>query len=221
MAQQRTTPIPQAHLPTLTTPIPSSTSSKRGYRLCDECGAIEGPSARFRLCGGCMTTQYCSQECQKRNWPTHKSLCQHTTSQLHAFSNPSPAAGDENLTKNLRKFTTLRVPLNPSAIRHHALLIELTSSPSKSKFKISQTHIVPLTYVRDALVIKDIQRRDERCRANGGLGAMVVLLQCGSVSQVMPVEVDRPECVGWSVRDEWEGVVRGWVESGRGEFRAY
>lgn len=32
----------------------------RGYRLCDTCGAVENPLvAKFRLCGGCMTTQYC------------------------------------------------------------------------------------------------------------------------------------------------------------------
>ena len=36
------------------------TSKSRGHRLCDDCGAVETPSGpRFRLCGGCMTTQYC------------------------------------------------------------------------------------------------------------------------------------------------------------------
>lgn len=36
------------------------TSKSRGHRLCDDCGVAESPSGpRFRLCGGCMTTQYC------------------------------------------------------------------------------------------------------------------------------------------------------------------
>lgn len=36
------------------------TPKSRGHRLCDDCGAVETPSGpRFRLCGGCMTTQYC------------------------------------------------------------------------------------------------------------------------------------------------------------------
>jgi hypothetical protein len=30
------------------------------HRLCDYCGTVETSSGpRFRLCGGCMTTQYC------------------------------------------------------------------------------------------------------------------------------------------------------------------
>jgi ribosomal protein S14 len=35
-------------------------SKSRGYRLCDQCGAVENPAVlKFRLCGGCMMTQYC------------------------------------------------------------------------------------------------------------------------------------------------------------------
>ncbi|KAL4262071.1 MUB1/samB family protein [Pleurotus pulmonarius] len=60
---------------------------ERGYRLCDQCGAVENPAvARFRLCGGCMTTQYCSQDCQKAHWGSHKAICQHTA---HSQSSPS------------------------------------------------------------------------------------------------------------------------------------
>lgn len=36
---------------------PSNPAPKqRGYRLCDKCGAIEQPNMRFRLCGGCVST---------------------------------------------------------------------------------------------------------------------------------------------------------------------
>ncbi|KAF7424041.1 hypothetical protein PC9H_009341 [Pleurotus ostreatus] len=63
---------------------------ERGYRLCDQCGAVENPAvARFRLCGGCMTTQYCSQDCQKAHWAAHKALCQHTVAQQHPSSHSS------------------------------------------------------------------------------------------------------------------------------------
>ncbi|KDQ24295.1 hypothetical protein PLEOSDRAFT_1047621 [Pleurotus ostreatus PC15] len=62
---------------------------ERGYRLCDQCGAVENPAvARFRLCGGCMSTQYCSQDCQKAHWAAHKALCQHTVAQQHPQSSP-------------------------------------------------------------------------------------------------------------------------------------
>jgi len=29
---------------------------QRGYRVCDQCGAAETPTVRFRLCGGCVRT---------------------------------------------------------------------------------------------------------------------------------------------------------------------
>jgi ribosomal protein S14 len=40
----------------------------RGYRLCDQCGSVENPAiAKFRLCGGCMTTQYCVCSISRHN----------------------------------------------------------------------------------------------------------------------------------------------------------
>lgn len=31
---------------------------QRGYRICDQCGAAETPTVRFRLCGGCVSIPY-------------------------------------------------------------------------------------------------------------------------------------------------------------------
>jgi hypothetical protein len=39
---------------------PSMGSKARGHRMCDTCGKVEtAQTGRFRLCGGCMVTQYC------------------------------------------------------------------------------------------------------------------------------------------------------------------
>lgn len=138
---------------------------QRGYRLCDQCGAVEQPSVRFRLCGGCvsgidlpracsaltctdsqMTTQYCSQECQKMHWPSHKVICQHTASQISNAKHPVGAgAVDESLVKNLRKFVSahstllgwagfqaLQLKRVPANVRQSALLVELDYRPSSS-----------------------------------------------------------------------------------------
>lgn len=90
-----------------------------------------------------------------------------------------------------------------------------------SRFAVAGTHIVPRTYVtgRDPLVAEDIQRREERCRRNGGIGTAVIIIQCGGVSQVMPVEVDPPSKISWDSREDWAEVLRHFVESGRTDFK--
>jgi len=218
---------------------PMHHSKQRGYRICDQCSAVETPAARFRLCGGCMSTQYCSPECQKLHWTSHKQICQHTASQMSAAKHQQLGAAyvDENVAKHLRKFTSnhqsllgwagfqaLRLKRVPANVRQQALLIELEvnnhGDPSRP-FSIAGTHIVPRTYVtgRDPLVAADIQRREERCRQNGGIGTCVVLIQCGAISQVMPVEVDPPSKISWDCREDWADVLTHFVESGRTDFK--
>ncbi|PCH39353.1 hypothetical protein WOLCODRAFT_29493 [Wolfiporia cocos MD-104 SS10] len=217
--------------------VPSQPPQRqRGVRICDQCNAVEQPGARFRLCGGCMTTQYCSPECQKIHWPSHKAICQHTAGQIAAAKRPSEL--DEGLVKGLRKFVSahatllgwagfqaLQLKRMPSNVRQNALLIELSyrpsSSESLSRFSIKGTHIVPRTYItdNDPLVGADIQRREDRCRKSGGIGTAVILVQCGDVSQVMPVEVDAPSKISWDSREDWADVLRHFVESGRIDFK--
>ncbi|KAK2459907.1 hypothetical protein APHAL10511_008107 [Amanita phalloides] len=221
--------------------------SNRGYRVCDQCGAVETPGARFRLCGGCMTTQYCSQECQKVHWPSHKSICQHTQS-LISSSSSSPAAAaaaasssPENLAKHLRKFTSahsdllgwagfqaLQLKRVPAHIRQKALLIELeylvhqsgeTTMEGHRRFRLAATHIVSRSYVHDPLVLADIARREDRSRRTGGVGTLLVIIQCAGISQVVPVEVDPPAKITWDERADWEEVVRRFVAEGRTDFK--
>ena len=90
-----------------------------------------------------------------------------------------------------------------------------------SRFSVVGTHLVQRSYItsRDPLVAADIQRREERCRRNGGIGCAVVLIQCGAVSQVMPVEVDPPSKISWDLREDWSEVLRHFVSSGRTDFK--
>ncbi|KAI0787373.1 hypothetical protein C8Q74DRAFT_1196393 [Fomes fomentarius] len=212
---------------------------QRGYRICDQCGTIEQPHiARFRLCGGCMTTQYCSPDCQKAHWSSHKAICQHTASQISSAKQPGSGLIDESLVKNLRKFVSahstllgwtgfqaLQLKRLPSNIRQNALLVELSYRPSSSdplrRFAIKSTHIVPRTYVtdNDPLVGEDIRRREDRCRKSGGIGCAVILIQCGEISQVMPVEVDSPSRISWDSRDDWADVLQHFADAGRTDFQ--
>jgi hypothetical protein len=42
------------------------------------CGACRATNAKLK-CGRCGAARYCSKECQKNHWPTHKELCQKLT----------------------------------------------------------------------------------------------------------------------------------------------
>ncbi|KAJ3865598.1 hypothetical protein EV359DRAFT_63016 [Lentinula novae-zelandiae] len=216
---------------------PAHSQKQRGYRICDQCGQVETPVARFRLCGGCMVTQYCSQECQKVHWPHHKTICQHTTSQIASIKQQAVGgfSNDENIAKNLRKFCSahtsllcwvgfqaLQLKRVPSNIRQHVLVIDLAphSHPEgHRRFSVVSTRIVKRSYIGDPLILADIQRRDDRCRHNGGIGALVVLVQCAGISQVMPIEVDPPSKIAWDTREDWASVLHHFVESGRTDFQ--
>ena len=87
------------------------------------------------------------------------------------------------------------------------------------RFSVAATHVIPRSYIRDPLVIADIERREERCRQSGGIGTLVIIIQCGSTSQVMPVEVDSPANLTWDSRDDWANVLSHFVESGRTDFK--
>lgn len=80
-----------------------------------------------------------SPECQKMHWPSHKSICKHTASQLSGVHQAAMGYPDENLAKCLRKFTSahtdllgwagfqaLQLKRLPANVRQNALLIELS-----------------------------------------------------------------------------------------------
>lgn len=43
---------------------PLHTQRQRGYRLCDQCGTVETPAVKFRLCGGCVSNYKHTILCQ-------------------------------------------------------------------------------------------------------------------------------------------------------------
>ena len=62
------------------------------FGLCPSCHKIGEHSA----CSACMMVSYCSRECQKKDWKTHKSLCKILTnirgsSKTHLFHNDPSA----------------------------------------------------------------------------------------------------------------------------------
>ena len=42
---------------------------------CQSCQRFSKPGLKFKHCGRCMSVSYCSQNCQKLDWPMHKVTC--------------------------------------------------------------------------------------------------------------------------------------------------
>lgn len=91
---------------------------------------------------------------------------------------------------------------------------------SFGRFVIQSARLIPRSHIesRDPLVAKDIERREARCRAAGGIGTAVMLIQCGGISQVMPVECDSPNRISWDSREDWADILERYVEAGRLDF---
>jgi hypothetical protein len=52
-----------------------ATSSASSSTRCSKCHKEESENVKLSVCGGCRGVRYCSKECQKMDWPTHKKLC--------------------------------------------------------------------------------------------------------------------------------------------------
>ncbi|CAI5988293.1 unnamed protein product [Closterium sp. NIES-65] len=55
------------------------------------CGTVEGGGVKLRICGACGKVAYCSRECQKAHWPSHKLTCPGRTSGKRSGKNSSKA----------------------------------------------------------------------------------------------------------------------------------
>ncbi|KXN87281.1 hypothetical protein AN958_09013 [Leucoagaricus sp. SymC.cos] len=212
---------------------------QRGHQMCDNCGAVAPPGIQFRACGNCMSARYCSVECSKIKWPSHNALCKQIHEEMKKAERQGQMTyGDPQLAMKLREFLSvhnqllnwtgfqaLEVRRNPSNIRYKVLCIDLEYRPHREAhrcFSVLETNVVPIETFRksmDPLMLNEIQNREQRCRASGGLGVFVVFVQCGGVSQVMPVELDPPSKISWDARDDWEPTLRHFVNEGRKDFK--
>lgn len=63
-------------------------------KACAHCGATEAKTASGKLlrCGRCKAVSFCSADCQKAHWPTHKSECKPAEAPAPAAPAAAPAA---------------------------------------------------------------------------------------------------------------------------------
>lgn len=57
------------------TDLPIQNTPDLGFRLCANCGVGDEGINKHKACARCKTVHYCSRECQKQHWKTHKPRC--------------------------------------------------------------------------------------------------------------------------------------------------
>ncbi len=63
-------------------------------RACSRMSPPDGPV--FKQCKGCHAARYCSRQCQLKDWPKHKPLCEATRATANAAAEAEVAEGGGN-----------------------------------------------------------------------------------------------------------------------------
>ena len=85
--------------PTMTT-TPTLPPSSTG-RLCTSCETAESAPLKLKKCTGCRSVQYCCQDCQRDDWPAHKSTCRRLQQEAHSKMMEAVFANDVVTVKAL------------------------------------------------------------------------------------------------------------------------
>jgi len=77
------------------------------------CSSCDKPATH--RCGGCISYYYCSTDCQKSDWPTHKSICKKHQSEKNKFEDKVESYMDTTLSK-IKNCSNCAKVLNDSII---------------------------------------------------------------------------------------------------------
>ncbi|KIK70137.1 hypothetical protein GYMLUDRAFT_34606 [Collybiopsis luxurians FD-317 M1] len=173
---------------------------------CQTCWRSKEPGRPLMKCAGCQIEKYCSKECQKKSWPTHKVKCK-LNRRLQTM--PSDVM---DASKALRLFTSKHRPImtqsvarsfglrnDPERCLRDILVVYLSdrrtsssfSSRPETSFYATDAQILPVEQLgQQALEVKaQLLRVNEEMCKTGHLGAVFVLLMCAEhkVTNVAPV----------------------------------
>ncbi|KAJ7037877.1 hypothetical protein C8F04DRAFT_384165 [Mycena alexandri] len=72
------------------------------FRTCAVCYKTETKKVKFRRCGNCMKPAYCSVECQKKAWKSHKETCQFQAENRESL--PARGTQERDMLSNIKKW---------------------------------------------------------------------------------------------------------------------
>ncbi|KAI0062450.1 ALDH-like protein [Artomyces pyxidatus] len=162
---------------------------------CAQCGISDCP---LRRCGKCRAVPYCSTECQKADWKSHKTVCEvyiedkvlRSTGVYVGEKAPKTKKGETARTRNIDRAKT------------HFLAVTLRrteSSDPRTLYSLVDAEVIPLSFLEEAWSTRANMRdlipmsprailendADQR-RRDGGLGSVMVM------SMELPKGDDRP-----------------------------
>jgi len=144
----------------------------RRINICEYCNAGYGKNKPFPttgkgLCGNCKQVQYCSRECQKAHWPTHKKTCEKQKEryqeELKKYENLTKKATVLN-SKDKEEFEEWKRENNKDIVFVEAGNIPVTKEQrasmqtTKLSPKISSHRVVP----EDVMRFSDKEKEDVR-----------------------------------------------------------
>ncbi|KAH9951047.1 hypothetical protein B0H21DRAFT_719236 [Amylocystis lapponica] len=146
--------------------------------LCDGPGCTVRKSSEtpLRKCEGCVTAEYCSRQCQKNGWPSHRDSCRRMQAMRGLLSPDTKLWSDAQgwLARNRTPlFNAMIAAMNlcqhPQAHEESALCVQLDYLPQeKSARKRFRLKEAVLSRWKDILNIPEGHKRDgmERMRAS-------------------------------------------------------
>ncbi|KDQ49547.1 hypothetical protein JAAARDRAFT_42780 [Jaapia argillacea MUCL 33604] len=192
---------------------------RKGLTQCQYCYISQGGGISLKKCGACRTAIYCSPECQKKAWPSHKVQCK-----LNQRTNSSVAYSDIKL---LRAFTSKHRPSlaeygiraldlvsDPTRCLRDVLLVNLANRPesgrSETSFYALSVQVVPLEFFHgNAEEMRgQLLQLNEQQKRIGMTGSFFVVLACIAggecVSNIAPVGFDKSSLFGLKRGMPWK-----------------
>ncbi|KAJ6454207.1 hypothetical protein C8R45DRAFT_882233 [Mycena sanguinolenta] len=169
---------------------------------CQHCFKSRGPGVTLQRCGACQVDLYCSKECQRAAWKTHKPKCAINRSNAEMM----PKTSLDTL-KALRAFTSKHRPTiaeagiralgvftDPSRAEHDLLLIllrpRLESPRVETTFWVTAANVVPIsTFPQREEMRGQLKVASDANKRSGMAGALFVMLMDieGGTTNVAPV----------------------------------
>ncbi|KAF9485111.1 hypothetical protein BDN70DRAFT_871822 [Pholiota conissans] len=103
---------------------------KEACRLCEYCRQRESKDEPFKACAKCQSSFYCSKECQRVDWPEHKTICAQSQRHKRLEKLATTLTANVNLFDYLKLAIVLNLDLlNSSPTELFTVLVPLVVEP--------------------------------------------------------------------------------------------